>query len=157
MNLKKNFKYYSFELRKHDKKGYLRNPLINIAYLTVLYVFLAVAVALMWLAKKSNRTYNEINIIIYYFIIPLSWIILLDMVLNIHWFKLSFILASFIALFLIKDFKIFSDNLFSKSRNFLMYFNKFWSNYVLSSVIICVILPIAIYAKLILMIFIKLR
>ena len=41
-------------------------------------IFNAVAISLLKIAKKLNITYNQINIIVYYLLIPLSWTILID-------------------------------------------------------------------------------
>ena len=41
-------------------------------------IFSIVALGLNKIAKLLHLTYNEINIIVYYFLIPLSWTIILD-------------------------------------------------------------------------------
>ena len=104
--------------------------------------FEAVAIALQKLANKFKITYNEINIIVYYLLIPLSWTLILDF--KIHLFILTPLFLAFWLGFVAgtwKHFSEFSDNLFDKSVKFLLWFP--WG-YVKSSVIICVILPILI-------------
>ena len=49
-----------------------------------------VAYNLESLANRTGFTYNEINIIVYYILIPLSWAALLDLVLQIHYSKIAF-------------------------------------------------------------------
>lgn len=96
---------------------------------------------LLLIASKFNLTYNEINILIWYFLIPLFWALLLSIKLhNIF----IFIIATIIALLLGKNYKSYSDKLFRKSQLFLLWFDKIGINYIQSSVIICIILPIII-------------
>jgi hypothetical protein len=52
-------------------------------------------------------------------------------------------------LFYCKDFGVFADELFEKSVQFLQAFPVLGSNYILSSVVICVVVPFIIYAVLI--------
>ena len=115
--------------------------------LTLIFNF--VARSLYKIASKTGLTYNQINIIVYYFIIPFTWMCLLDIILSMHYFKMSF--AIFIFGFSVgcRNFRTYSDWLFNKSVVFLNYFNRFGSNYVASSVWICVAVPIIIYALLI--------
>jgi hypothetical protein len=82
----------------------------------------------------TRLTYNEINIIVYYFIIPFTWIILLDIIFNFHYLKISF--AFFCLGFFVgcRDFKKYSNWAFNKSVDFLNYFNRFGRNYYKSSV-----------------------
>lgn len=111
-------------------------------------IFRIVAGILLAIAKITGLTYNQINIIVYYFIIPFSWFWLLDIIFQIHFLKVAFIggiLGFFIGC---RDFKSYSDWLFKKSVLFLKYFNRFGSNYVLTSVLLCVVFPIIIYVLL---------
>lgn len=113
-------------------------------------IFTTVQQFLEWIAKKTHRTYNEINIIVYYFIIPLTWTLMIDYV-----FSLPLILSIAYSLFCIivvvrcKSFKKFSDWLFVKSADFIEYFG----DYFLFSVVICVLIPLLIYIGLIFMSF----
>jgi len=116
-------------------------------------IFKIVANCLSFIGSKTGLTYNEINIIVYYFAIPFSWFCLLDILFSFHFFKIAF--AVFTLGFIVgcRNFKTYSDWLFDKSVSFLNYFNKFGSNYISSSVWICVSLPIVIYAILIYLIY----
>lgn len=118
-------------------------------------VFNAVAIILYKTAQKLNITYNEINIIVYYLLIPLSWTIMLDCwiglpittaILSCIWIGIFFATHKF--------FKEWCDWTFQDSVSFLNYFNRWGGNYVLNSVIICVIIPILIYIGLILLLII---
>lgn len=112
-------------------------------------IFKIVADSLYFIANKTGLTYNEVNIIVYYFIIPFTWLCLLDAIFHVHYFKIAF--AIFTSGFIVgcKNFVTYSDWLFEKSVSFLNFFNKYGSNYTASSVWICVSLPIVIYATLI--------
>jgi hypothetical protein len=116
-------------------------------------IFKIVANCLSLIGRKTGFTYNEVNIIVYYFIIPFTWICLLDVIFQFHFLKLAFAIFTLGFIFGCRNFKSYSDWLFDKSVSFLNYFNKYGSNYVASSVWICVSLPIVIYAILIFLIF----
>jgi hypothetical protein len=97
----------------------------------------------------TGRTYNEMNIIVYYFMIPYSWLLMLDAIWGFHYCAIVggvFYLLLWLA---IKNFKSFSDDVFELSVKFLNSFNKYGSNYVASSVWICVAVPLVIYGVLI--------
>lgn len=104
---------------------------------------------LMWLSNLTGFSYKEINIIIWFMIIPISWAILVDKIRNIHYFKTLTILFITIVLIFIKDFSEFSNWLFDKSADFLRGFDSFGMNYTIASVVICVFIPILIYGVLI--------
>lgn len=109
-------------------------------------IFKAVSDFLYSMGRKTGLTYKEVNILLYYFIIPFTWICLLDIIYDFHYLKMSFALftAGFIAG--CRNFRAYSDWLFQKSFVFLNYFNRYGGNYISSSVWICVSLPIFIYA-----------
>ncbi|MBC8754877.1 hypothetical protein H2O64_09360 [Kordia sp. YSTF-M3] len=104
---------------------------------------------LMWISEHTGFTYKEINIIIWFIIIPLSWMCLLDKIYKQRKFTIGFSVLVIASLLFIPDFTKFSDWLFQKSVDFLNLFNTFGSNYVASSVIICLFIPIGIYVVLI--------
>ena len=119
-------------------------------------VFNAVATILYKTTQKLNITYNEINIIVYYLLIPLSWTIMLD-----WWISLpvttAILSCIWIGIFIAthKFFKEWCDWAFQDSVAFLNYFNRWGGNYVFNSVIICVIIPAIIYIGLIILIYTK--
>ena len=112
-------------------------------------IFDRVVKILMGYARALNISYYAVNILLYYFIVPFSWFILLDMILDFHYFKIGFALFCLGFFFYCKDFEAFSLNLYRRSVVFLNYFNRFGSNYVASSVYICVLIPLLIYGGLI--------
>lgn len=102
------------------------------------------------IAKLSGTTYNEVNIIVYYLVIPLSWMVMVDYITKMPFLTPMFILAWVI--FLWKDkmkFRNRCDLAFDKSVDFLLWFKKIGWNYIVSSVIICVVVPILVYIELI--------
>lgn len=107
-------------------------------------------------ASAIGITYNEINIIVYYLLIPLTWTIMLDYWLDtpITTYALIFIWFG-IRIGSWGRFKEWSDWAFMRSVDFLNYFNRWGGNYVLNSVIICVIVPILVYFGLALVLVMK--
>ena len=101
---------------------------------------------LLWIANFTGFRYKEINIIVWFILIPLSWTLLLDKIYGQRKFTIIFSVLITIVLFAIPDFSKFCNWLFQKSVYFL---NTVGSNYVASSVIICVLIPIVIYVVLI--------
>ncbi len=116
-------------------------------------IFKIVANFLIITGRKTGFTYYEVNIIVYFFIIPFTWICLLDVIYKFHYFKISFLIFALGFFVGCRNFKTYSDWLFAKSVSFLNVFNKFGSNYIASSVWICVSLPLAIYAILLFFVF----
>lgn len=115
-------------------------------------IFNIVATLLSNIGRITGRSYNEINIIVYFFLIPFSWFVLLDLIFKLHYFKIAFAFYTFCFTIYCRNFKKFSDWMFNKSVIFLNYFNKYGSNYVVTSVLVCVTIPILIYTILILLV-----
>lgn len=115
-------------------------------------IFNAVAIFLNSTSQKLKITYNEINIIVYYLLIPLSWAIMVDFIIGTP-ITTPMFLCIWIGIIIATHhyFKEWCDWIFQDSVKFLNYFNRFGSNYILNSVIICVIIPILIYLGLILL------
>lgn len=103
----------------------------------------------LWLSRKTGRTYNEINVIVYFGIIPFSWALLLDILLSVGYFSVGLLGFAFGVTVSVNKFSTFADKVFKRSVQFLLYFNRFGSSYERSSVLICVIIPITIYVLLI--------
>jgi hypothetical protein len=115
-------------------------------------IFSFVAKALTKIAKVTHLTYNEINIIVYYLIIPMSWCVMLDIIIHIPIFtSLWSILWIYIFWTKRKFFSQWCDVVFSLSQEFLFSFKKIGWDYFKASVIICVLIPIIFYAILIMM------
>ncbi|MBR4237846.1 MAG: hypothetical protein IKQ03_00220 [Prevotella sp.] len=116
----------------------------------MLPIFMVVAGIEHLIAKLTGSTYNEVNIIVYYLIIPLSWTVMIDYLTKLPFLTPMFVLAWVI--FLWKDTMKFRDRCdwaFQKSVDFLLWFRRIGWNYIVSSVIICVVVPIIIYIELI--------
>ena len=101
----------------------------SISVLTILGVFGIVAAGLNLIAKALHMTYNEINIIVYYLIIPLSWCIMLDYIIG-----LPITTPIWILLWI-----------------YMLKFQRIGWNYWKASVIIGVVVPLIIYAALIIL------
>lgn len=104
------------------------------------------------IARATHLTYNQINVILYYLLIPLSWTIMLDCWIGLP-VTTAVLLCVWLGIFIAtrKFFKEWCDWVFKDSVDFLNYFNRWGGNYILNSVIICVIIPILIYIGLILL------
>ncbi|MEW6305720.1 MAG: hypothetical protein AB1705_19755 [Verrucomicrobiota bacterium] len=120
-------------------------------------VFNVVAYSLEWVASVTGFSYNEINIIAYYIILPFVYVALIDRGVRRHFFKLVYVATWAGVLCLIKDFAAFSDVLFAVSVDFLQLFSHVGLNYVSASVVICVILPGLVFVALLLFAFPALR
>ena len=138
------------------KKSIVEKELSNltiggkIVMAVMLPIFAVVAGVEHIIAKLTGSTYNEVNIIVYYLLIPLSWTVMIDYLTKLPFLSPMFVLAWIV--FLWKDpmkFRNRSDWAFMKSVDFLLWFKRIGWNYVVSSVIICVIIPILVYVELI--------
>lgn len=119
-------------------------------------VFYIVAYSLLGISKRLGMTYNEINIIVYYLIIPLTWTILFDIGIKNPLTTIT-LLFIWIIIYSIKrkHFKEWCDTVFAKSVDFLNSFKYLGWNYYTSSVIICVMLPFVFYTFLVWWAFVK--
>ena len=113
-------------------------------------IFRNVADSLFWIASKVGLTYNEINIIVYYLLIPLSWTLMIDYKLRNPYTTVSLLLI-WCVIFILKrhSFRQWCDRLFMLSVDFINWFNHFGGDYIFNSVIICVVVPMLIYVLLI--------
>ena len=115
-------------------------------------IFWITANLLNQIAKWTGMTYNEINIIVYYLIVPLTWTVMLDLIIGVPIFTSLLILAW---MYIIaktstkRVFQMWCDWVFKDSVDFLFWFKRIGWNYIVSSVIICVIVPVIVYGLLI--------
>ena len=116
----------------------------------VMGIFGTVALVLNLMAKLTGMTYREINIIVYYLFIPLSWCIMLDYIMGLPITTPIWILL-WVYIFWSKRkfFRQWCDVAFQLSVDFLLKFQRIGWNYWVASVIIGVVVPIIIYAALI--------
>lgn len=127
----------------------------------VQWVFNRVARGLLRVARMCGMTYNEVNVVGYYFVVPLSWALLLDGRLKMsvrvgagEWrlFLLTILyMAVWVGIVMAvgRRFRSWCDAVFMRSVVFLNYFNRWGGNYKLNSVVICVVIPLAVYGWLI--------
>lgn len=113
-------------------------------------IFAWVANALDQIAMIFGMTYNEINILCYYLLIPLSWTILFDLYIRKP-YATAVLLIIWAGIIVAKwnNFSSWCDWLFDRSVDFLLWFNRWGGNYTLNSVVICVLIPVIIYVVLI--------
>lgn len=104
---------------------------------------------LMFISKYTGFSYKEVNIIIWFIIIPFSWCFLLDKAKKRHYFKATFTVFILISLLMIKNFSVFSNKIFHESAQCLRSFNSLGSNYITSSVVVCIVIPFIVYLFLI--------
>ena len=138
------------------KKSIVEKELSNltiggkIVMAVMLPIFAVVAGVEHIIAKLTGSTYNEVNIIVFYLLIPLSWTVMIDYLTKLPFLSPMFVLAWIV--FLWKDpmkFRNRSDWAFRKSVDFWLWVKRIGWNYVCSSVIICIIIPILVYVELI--------
>jgi hypothetical protein len=89
------------------------------------FLFLIVAKSLYMLAVKLKLSYSQINILVYFFVVPFVYLALIDRILGFHFLKIAALLGSIGFFVLCRDFSAFSDQLFSQSVRFLRYFDRF--------------------------------
>ena len=109
-------------------------------------IFTRVAMALYNGAMKLGITYNEIKILVYYLVIPLTWTIMVDLLIGMPLTTMALLCVwAGIRIGTWGRFTEWCDWVFMYSVDFLNYFNRWGGNYVLNSVVICVVVPMLIY------------
>ncbi|WP_075340302.1 hypothetical protein [Tenacibaculum agarivorans] len=111
-------------------------------------VFDLVYKLLKWISAVSGFTYREINIIVYFIIIPSLFSFLLSKIFNQKYIVLGFLAFIALTVLLIPNFEIFSHYLFDYCVDFLNWFQHLGMNYIQASVVICVIIPTIIIGSL---------
>ena len=102
----------------------------------MLPIFAIVAGVEHIIAKVTGMTYNEVNIIVYYLLIPLSWAVMIDYITMMPILTPMYIIVWVV--FLWKDPMKFRDRCdwaFMKSVDFLLWFKRIGWNYIVSSVL----------------------
>lgn len=113
-------------------------------------IFWWIANGLSGIADKTGLTYNEVNILVYYLFIPLTWTIMLDIILHMPiTTPLQLLVWACIFVFTRGRFHQWCDKAFVMSQKFI----RFFGEYVKYSVVICVIVPITIYVILFALLF----
>lgn len=112
-------------------------------------IFVKVAMVLYNGAQRLGITYNDINILVYYLLIPLTWTIMVDLLIGAPMTTSVLLLVwAGIKIGAWGRFSEWCDWAFMRSVDFLNYFNRWGGNYHLNSVVICVAIPIVIYIAL---------
>ena len=102
---------------------------------------------LLEIANATGLSYKEINVLLWYFAIPLTWAFLLDLILGKHVVKLAALAVGAVVLIGLYRFDSV-EWLFDLSCEFLLA-SDVGGNYVNASVIICLFVPVLIYIVLI--------
>lgn len=109
------------------------------------FIFGIIALGLLLGGRKVGRTYNEMNVIVYFGFIPFTWVTMVDYLVDWHWFKIGFTICCLLIWWQTPNFSKMCDNVFKKCVRFLKKFNQYGSNYVSTSVWICVAVPLMVY------------
>lgn len=119
-------------------------------------IFWTIVRLLLGIGQKCGLTYNEVNILVYYLLIPLSWCIMLDCWIGLPITSIALLLI-WIIIFIItrRNFRQWCDMRFMDSVDFLNWFNRWGGNYIHNSVIICVFVPFAVYIALAILLILK--
>lgn len=112
-------------------------------------IFQGVYEFLKWVSKISGLTYHEVNIIVYYIIIPGIFIYLIGRIIKNRTLILVYGVLVLLTFTVVSDFALFSTKIFESSVDFLNLFDRIGLNYTQASVVICVIIPILITFSLI--------
>jgi hypothetical protein len=107
--------------------------------------FQAVAKGLYYSGTLIHLSYNEMNILVYFGIIPLIWACMIDKLFRFHYVKLIHLLVILFCVVAINNLSAFCDDLFHTCVIFLNLFRPTGIDYVAASVLICVVLPIAFH------------
>jgi len=115
----------------------------------VMPIFIVVAKVEQWIAHIAGCTYNEVNIIVYYLLVPLSWTMMFDYITRLPLSTPALLMVWGVIIWKTRGhFRASCDWAFSKSVDFLLWFKVVGWDYYVSSVIICVIVPLLIYIEL---------
>lgn len=102
---------------------------------------------LLFGSQATGLTYREVNVVVYFGLIPLVYVALVDKILERHVCKGVF-LASVVLALVLFDFEPSCDALFALSVGFLRLFGSSWEAYVAASLVFCVALPLSVFAGL---------
>jgi len=107
-------------------------------------IFNAIYTGLVKISVLIGFSYKETNIIIYYYVIPIIFAILIDYNIGTHLFKASALIVLIVSFLFINNFTLFSNSLFDASVKFLESFKVIGWDYTVASVVVCVIAPIVL-------------
>jgi hypothetical protein len=108
------------------------------------FLFLIVAKSLYRIAELTKLTYNQINVLVYFFVVPFLFLTILDYQFDFHFLKAAAAFTTFGFFIGCRDFAAYSDWLFQQSVKFLQFFKRYGMSYESTSILFCVALPILI-------------
>lgn len=111
-------------------------------------LFFIVCGQLQFLVYAIGISYKEANILIYYVLIPYSYLVLIDKIFDFHYLKIAFAVSLIITVSFLGNLHSYCNWLFDKSVDFLNSFEKINLPYTEASVFICVFGVLLIYALL---------
>lgn len=119
----------------------LRRFISYLPFVLVTVPFALTARSLLLVGKACHLSYNAVNIIVWYMLLPLLWSAILDYKLHQVLFAPTwFLLCLGCIIIHRKRFNKFCDTLFRLSQIFILSFG----DYYLWSVLICLLVPIVI-------------
>jgi len=110
--------------------------------------FYIVYQALEWVSGLTGLTYEEVNVIVYYILVPTVFLALIDKILRKPVCLVVFYSGIAITLFQAKDLTRLADDIFNGSVLFLLAFSHIGIGYDLASVLVCILLPIGTFLPL---------
>lgn len=124
-------------MKKDKNTNFQYVPLGNF----IVFPFALTVKVLLAIGRTFRLSYNAVNIIVWYMLLPLAWAGILDYKLHqILFAPLWLLLCIGVIVVQRKKFSQFCDTLFRLSQLFILSFG----NYYLWSVIICLIVPLLI-------------
>lgn len=117
------------------------------------FTFYLVYTGLEWLSRITGLTYEMINVIVWYGLLPLIYVVLLDRIFKTWVLSAGFILVVSMVVATRPNFSLFADHLFDLSVDFLHGFAVMGLNYDRASVLVCVLLPFVVFLVLLSMAF----
>ncbi len=105
-------------------------------------IFKSVYHTLKWLEALTGFSYREVNIILYFIIIPGIFSYYIGALFKSKIPVIGFLLGVLILCIAFPDFKVFSSKVFDTAVDFLNWFESIGLNYIQASVVFCVIVPL---------------
>jgi hypothetical protein len=99
-------------------------------------IFTATVRILEKIGKYTKCTYNQVNVVVWYFILPTIWLIDINKIAALVY--TAFCIGIYVGC---NSFKTYCNNVFNKSVGFLLHFIRYRISYELSSIIFCLIIP----------------
>ena len=107
-------------------------------------IFYKTVILFSKIANMLGISYKEANIIVYCFVIPLSWATMLDLIASSFLFTISFIFVISVLVICV-NIKEFAFNAYVYLAELLLKFERVGLSYKMSSIIFCLGVPAIIY------------